>query len=76
MKKQKYHTVRTVPKSNIERDKIDSPNTYMTAHFPGLEQSPQWKMAWLKKKDFYRPKWNGAVMQVLSTVEYNVNPYI
>ena len=44
--KTKYHTVGTIPKSNVqikERDKIDTPNTtkYTTAHSPCLVQALQ-----------------------------------
>jgi len=41
--KKKYHTIGTIPKSNIrnvERDKIDTPNTqihyYITVNLPDL----------------------------------------
>ena len=39
MKNKKYHTVGTVLKTNkkmLEGGKIDTPNTYMTTHFPAL----------------------------------------
>jgi len=50
MKDKNSHTVRTIPKSNIkiiEGDKIDTTNTHMTAHFPGLRQELQQKVAGL-----------------------------
>ena len=40
----KYHTVGTILKWNskiVERGKIDTSNTQMTAHFPGLVQALQ-----------------------------------
>ena len=42
--KKKKHTTGTIRKSNIkivERSKIDTPNKYLTIHFPGLEQALQ-----------------------------------
>ena len=51
MKNQKYHTVRTVPKSNrkiVEIGNIDTPNTYIAARIPGLVHAIQLKMAGLK----------------------------
>jgi len=41
MKNKKYHTVDTVPKSNIKIDETKSTplkHKYMTAYFPGLVQ--------------------------------------
>ena len=46
MKEKKIITLGTIPKSNIEiveRGKIDTPN--MPAHFPGLVQALQEKVA-------------------------------
>jgi len=43
-KNKKYHSVGTILKSNIKivgRGKIDTPNKYMTAHYPGLVQALQ-----------------------------------
>ena len=50
LKTKKYHTVGTVPKSNIkitERCKIDTKHKYITTHFPGLTQAFQSKVAGL-----------------------------
>jgi hypothetical protein len=45
MKNKKYHTVGTIPKSNVkidERGKIDTlAHTKMTVHFPGLVHALQ-----------------------------------
>ena len=42
MKIKKYHTVRTIPKSNIKIAKSIPPtHKYMTAHFPGYVQALQ-----------------------------------
>ena len=44
LKTQKQHIVRTVPNTNrqiVERDKIDTLNTYITAHFYGFVQTLQ-----------------------------------
>ena len=47
MRRNKYHTVGTIPNSNgkiVEpEDQLDTPNThiYMTVHFPGMEQGFQ-----------------------------------
>ena len=49
MKTKKYHTVRTISKSNrkiVEMDpkSIPQTNIYMTAHFPGLAKALQQKV--------------------------------
>jgi hypothetical protein len=58
MKKKKYHTAGTFPKSNVkidERGKIDTlTHTKMTVHFPGLVHALQKKEA--KPNWFYGPK--------------------
>ena len=48
MKNKQYHTVGTIPKSNIkivEKGKIDTPSTQI--HFHALVQTRQYKMAGL-----------------------------
>jgi hypothetical protein len=50
MKNKKYHTVGTIPKSNTKMVKgtIDTlTHKYMAAHFPGLAQTLQYKVAGL-----------------------------
>jgi len=43
--KKKYHTIETIPKSNIKPQEVVKPipltNKYMTTHLPGLVQAFQ-----------------------------------
>jgi hypothetical protein len=48
--KKKYHNVGTVPKCNrqiVETEPIPLPDIYITAHFSGLAQALQYKVAGL-----------------------------